>query len=568
MYVKTTTMRRGDKTYSYLSLVEAVREGTKVKHRVLLRLGEVTDLRESGQLDRIIAALRQHAEGTWLSGSELSSDGAPSFGAMAAIHTYFTRLGLDRHFAAVGRRRKSVRLATTLYALVANRLCDPASKRRTVLEWLDDVALPAGVEGPSLDRCYRALDALSASKQVTEEALFSAVTDLTNLDLRLCCYDLTSTYFETDGRASSAFVSRAFGYSRDHRGDRPQVMIGLLVTADGIPIAHHVFPGNTNDASTLKGVLSDLKERFSVRRIALVADRGVMSAANVSALGASGFDHVMATRLHMDPDVAAVLGKARGPDQVWVPVPEARSGATEVEHDGQRYVVVFSPERFSRDNRRREEILTETEDTLSALEERVRSGRLRDPAKIGAAAQRILSSSPMARVFVTHMREGAFSWDYDQEKLRYETEDLAGRYVLTTSLSKDQASTARIVLHYRSLQRVEDRFKVMKDFLGMRPVFHFTEERVRGHIALCVIAAVIESLMAIDLERAGVMDPDLPHQVMTPRRALHELGRVRVHELTVGDRRVEVVTRRNGLQGAILSAMHVDTAGWDRAAIA
>ncbi|MDA8040206.1 MAG: hypothetical protein M0Z69_13865 [Actinomycetota bacterium] len=121
---------------------------------------------------------------------------------MAAIYAYFTRLGLDRHFAAVGRRRKSVRLATTVYALCANRLCDPASKRRTVLEWLDDVALPAGVETPSLDRCYRALDALSASRQLTEEVLFSAVTDLTNLDLRLCCYDSPPpTSRPTDGRA-------------------------------------------------------------------------------------------------------------------------------------------------------------------------------------------------------------------------------------------------------------------------------------------------------------------------------------------------------------------------------
>ena len=246
-----------------------------------------------------------------------------------------------------------------------------------------------------------------------------------------------------------------------------------------------MFPGNTNDASTLKGVLSDLKERFCVGRIALIADRGIISDANVSALGASGFDHVMATRLHLERDRRPGQG---APTRPGVPVPEARSGATEVVHDGWRYVVVFSPERFNRDNRRREEILAETEDALCASEERVRSGRLGDPAKIGAAAQRILSSSPMARVFVTHLREGAFA-----------------------------------------------PFKVLKDFLGLRPVFHFSEARVRGHIAPCVIAAAIEALIAIDLERSGIMDPDLPHQVMTPRRALRELDRIRVHELSVGN---------------------------------
>lgn len=568
MYVKTTTRRRGDKTYTYLSLVEAVREEGTVKHRVLLRLGEVTELRETGQLDRIIAALRGHAEGTWLNGSEIASDGAPVFGAMAAVHAYFVRLDLDRHFQGIGRTRRSPSLATTCYVLIANRLLDPSSKRRTVFEWLDDVAFPAGVAPPSLNRCYRALDALFSAKEETETHVYRQVTDLANLDLRLCCYDLTSTYFETQAGPAATFPSRAFGYSRDHRGDRPQVMIGLLITGDGIPIAHHVFAGNTNDAATLDQVMADLQARYGVGKIALVADRGLISERNLEAVSARGFDHVMATRLHHDPDVAAVLKAARGPAQRWMPVKEVGSAATEVTHDGRRYVVVFSPERFHRDNRRRREILSRTEDALVALEERVRSGRLVDPAKIGAAAQKILSSSPMARVFVTTIRKGAFTWDFDQAALRYETEDLAGRYVLTTSLTEAQATTAQVVRHYRSLQRVEHRFRVLKDFLGLRPVFHFTEPRVRGHIALCVLASVIEALMAIDLERAGVMDPDITSQVMTPRRALAELARVRVHDLDVGGRRVEVVTRRSALQAQILSAMGVDTAGWDRAQVA
>lgn len=568
VYVKTTTRRRGDKTYTYLSLVEAERVGGTVKHHTLLRLGEVSELRDTGQLDRIIGALKAHAEGQWTSGSAIESEGSPGLGAMAAVHAYFTRLGLDDHFARVGRSRKAPTLADTVYVLLANRLLSPSSKRRTVVEWLSDVAVPDGVSTPSLDQCYRSLDALFSAKGQTEQHLYARVTDLTNLDLRLCCYDLTSTYFETTSGPDSRFASRAFGYSRDHRSDRPQVMIGLLITGDGIPIAHHVFAGNTNDASTLDQVMADLQERFGVGRIALVADRGLISEKNLAAVADRGFDHVMTTKLHRDPDVRSVLAASKAPTAVWVPVASANSAACEVVHDGRRFVVVASLARFRRDNLRREAILSRTEDKLIALAERVAAGQLSDPAKIGAAADRILVASNMARCFTTAIRKGSFSWDYDQEALDYEVYDLAGRYVLTTSLAQDQASTADVVRHYRTLEKVERRFRVMKDFLALRPVFHYTEARVRGHIALCVIASVIEAMMALDLERADIMDPDIDTQVLSVRRALAELDRIRVNQLTIGERRVDVVTRRNALQVQVLGALGVDTSSWDRASIA
>ncbi|MGH9092688.1 MAG: IS1634 family transposase, partial [Acidimicrobiales bacterium] len=380
--------------------------------------------------------------------------------------------------------------------------------------------------------------------------------------------DLTSTYWETDTAATDRFPSRRFGYSRDKRGDRPQVVIGLLVTGDGIPIAHHVFSGNTADVSTLPTVMADYQARFGVGRIALVADRGLISENNVAQVEAAGFDHVLATRLHDSADVQAALQAARSPDAHWVPVKDANSAACDVRVDGERFVVVASLPRWVRDNVRREQLLSRAEDKLIALEARVRAGRLADPAKIGAAADRILRDSGVARCFVTTVREGSFSWDYDQEALHYEEDLLAGRYVVTTSLSTEQASTENVVRSYRALQRVERRFRVLKDFIGLRPVYHFTERRVRGHIALCVQAATIEAVMGKDLASARVMDPDLDGQVLSARRALAELNRIRRVELDVGDHRVTVVTRRNGLQSQILAAFGVDIGTWDRAAIA
>ena len=560
MHVKVTTVRGDKRTYRYLNLVESFRESGTVRHKVVARLGEAGEMSRSGELARLVDALGAHLEGG--RAKELSAETAPSIGDVTAVHTYFLGLGLDELFSALGSARRSVHLADTVFAMVANRLCAPSSKRRAILDWLgEDVALPDGVDSPSLDQCYRALDALCAGKDDLEAHCYSALCNLTNLDLRLVCYDLTSTYVEGDVAPSVRFPSKAFGYSRDHRGDRPQVVIGLLVTGDGIPIAHHVFAGNTNDASTLPKVLGDLQARFGVGRIALVADRGLISEANLDAVLGAGFDHVIATRLHRDPTVAAVL-EAAAKGTRWVKV-DANTKATEVALDGQRYVVVDSTERHHRDHRRLEELLSRTEDQLIALSERVSAGRLVDPAKIGAAADRILRDSGVGRCFTTTIGPKRFGWDYDQTALRYETELLEGRYVLTTSLDKTTASSVAVVRHYKALQGVERRFRVLKDFLALRPVFHFTESRVRGHIALCVLAAVIEAVMGKDLARAGVKDPELDDQAMTPRRALRTLARIRAVRL-VADNGIErrVITKPSALQASILAAVGVDTSTW------
>ena len=195
------------------------------------------------------------------------------------------------------------------------------------------------------------------------------------LDLRLCCYDLTSTYFETDKQSSESFPSRRFGYSRDKWSDRPQVVIGLLVTGDGIPIAHHVFAGNTADVTTLPAVMADYQERFGTGRIALVADRGLIWEDNVAEVAAAGFDHVLATRLHDTAEVQAALEAARQPDvdvgagqrcelrgvrgDVWRPA--LRGGGVAAA--------------FARDNLRREQLSDRIEEKLIALAARVNVAR-------------------------------------------------------------------------------------------------------------------------------------------------------------------------------------------------
>jgi transposase len=271
----------------------------------------------------------------------------------------------------------------------------------------------------------------------------------------------------------------------------------------------------------------------------------------------------LATRLHRDPSVAAVLQAASSEQAKFVGIGDDGTKATEVVYESRRYVVVDSPRRHVRDDARRTELLAVTEDRLIALANRVRQGRLVDPAKIGAAADRILRDSGVARCFRTKIAHGVFTWDYDEEAMDYEENLLAGRYVITTSLDQKTASTTQVVAHYKSLQSVERRFRVLKDFLALRPVFHYTEKRVRGHVAICVLAAVIEAVMALDLGVAKITDPDLGDQLLSARRALRELERVRMIRFvdSNGDEQ-QVVTRPKPLQTSILTAFGVDTPTW------
>jgi len=568
VHVKTTRRRRGDKTYEYLSLVESVRVEGRNTHRTLLRLGEVTALRASGELERIITALENHLQRDQIAVAAMAAEDTRVVGSTAAVAAVWERLGLDVWFAKQGADRGADVLSEAVFAMVANRLIDPCSKRR-LIEWVDqDVSMPEGWTAPSLNQYYRALDIIAASKAATETELYARLCDLTNMDLSMVCYDLTSTYFEGDPRPSDRFPSKAFGYSRDRRSDRPQVVIGLLCTGDGIPIAHHVFAGNTADVSTLPGVLADLADRFSVGNICVVADRGLISAANINDVDGRGFDHIMATRLHRDAACAEALALAEGDATQWVEVPAANSRAAEVTlADGTRAVVVASDERHRRDTARTAELVAKCEAQLLALEDRVRAGRLKDPAAIGRAAQKILGASGVAGLFEVEIDHGHFLYHYNDPAHDYE-EQLAGQYVLTTSLTPAQASVTRIVTAYRQLLQVENRFRTLKDFLHLRPVRHWTEQRVKGHIAICVYAAVIETLIGKALTAAGTTDPDIDGQDLSAQRALRELGRIRHVQLAAGGRKIGLITRRTPLQAQILAALDVETRGWDTAEVA
>jgi transposase len=569
MFIKTKRVRRANRTYEYLTLVESVRVNGTNTHRTLFRLGEATALRESGELDRIIAALQAHAERRYVDLDELEAEQAPMIGTIAAVRHLWDELSLEQLFTTLGNEAGcAFSLADAVFAMLAGRLIDPASKRRTHRWIVDDVVAPDGFTFPTLDQYYRALDVVHANKDLIERHVYARVCDLTNLNLTLACYDLTSTYLEGDPAGHSRFPSKAFGYSRDRRSDRPQVVIGLLTSADGIPIAHHVFAGGTNDATTLKGVLEDLTRRFAVGRICVVADRGLITDDNIAEVEAAKCDWLFATKLRRRKDVAAVLATAANADaEQWVEVERFGSRVLETTFEGKRYVVVFSASRERRDVARRLQLVAKIEKELLALEARVARGKPVAATDIAAAAATILARSPVKRLFdVSDVGDGRFVYDYDHDAMAYD-ETLAGHYVLATSLTTRAADAEQVLAAYRSLQAVERRFRVLKSALGLRPIRHFTETRVRGHIAICVLAAVIEQLINNRLRDADLRDPELDHQHLSAERAIQELDRIRQVTLTAGAQTITAITRRTDLQQQILNGLGVDTRAWTRPTI-
>jgi transposase len=569
MFIKTKRVRRANRTYEYLTLVESVRiDGTNT-HRTLFRLGEATALRESGELDRIIAALQAHAERRYVDLDELEVEQAPMIGTMAAVRHLWDELGLEQLFTTIGNEAGcAFSLADAVFAMLAGRLVDPASKRRTHRWIVDDVVAPDSFSFPTLDQYYRALDVVCEHKDAIERHVYAAVCDLTNLQLTLACYDLTSTYLEGEVAGHSRFPSKAFGYSRDRRSDRPQVVIGLLTSADGIPIAHHVFAGGTSDATTLKGVLEDLTRRFAVGRICVVADRGLITDDNIAEVEGAKCDWLFATKLRRRKDVATVLAQAaEANDDAWVEVERFGSRVLETSFEGKRYVVVFSASRERRDVARRLQLVAKIEKELLALEARVARGKPVAATDIAAAAATILARSPVKRLFdVTDVAEGRFVYDYDHDAMAYD-ETLSGHYVLATSLTTRMADAEQVLAAYRSLQAVERRFRVLKSALGLRPIRHFTETRVRGHIAICVLAAVIEQLINNRLRDADLRDPELDEQHLSAERAIQELDRIRQVTLTAGAQTITAVTRRTDLQQQILAGLGIDTRAWTRPTI-
>lgn len=575
MYLRIVKARGGQDTqHEYVRLVEAYREDGKSRQHVVCNLGRKDLLAE--HLDSLIRLLRGESIAAADPGGDIHATGAWDWGPMLVISSLWRELGLEAildRLASPGADRQ--RLSDRALVLVANRLCAPTSEhglarwletdfvcdrqgRRWVPEWRDDDERLKShtprvrVELRQVKQWYRTLDQLQARKETIEKELYLRLRDLFSLKVDLVFYDLTSTYFEGHGPRGLG----AHGYSRDGKPRNRQVLVGCVLV-DGWPIAHHVFRGNFRDAQTVPSVLKDLEQRFGLRRVVFVGDRGMVTSDNLELLRSREQGYIVGLQRRRREEVYRYIERATGP---WIECPVGIAAAEksnppktqvqEVRSDrpGVRIFVVQSDERLEYERTERLKAMERVRRQLEALEERVRKGRLRAAEKIGAAAERILQRYHGYRYYEWEYKRKRFRFFEHRTNLKRE-EAYEGKYVIQTE--EKHLSPVEAVRIYKELSDVERAFSSLKDVIEMRPIYHQTDERVQAHIFVAALGLLLHRAIEKKL-KAAKLD-------LSATEALQALRSVRVVDLDLGDgKNKRCVTRGTARAARILNALDIN----------
>ncbi|MBV1735247.1 MAG: IS1634 family transposase [Candidatus Desulforudis sp.] len=489
---KTFTNKDGSKR-TYLQLVESVRENGKVRQKVVANLGRLDDLQEK-KLDQAIESLAKFSKANWVrsEAAKLMVKSAREWGSDLIFGQLWERLGLS---SILTRLLAETEIASPLdeaiYAMVLNRVCDPLSKR-AVYKWISEIYRPS-FDQLELQHFYRGLDFLIDHKETIENALFSETRSLFNMQLDMVFWDSTSTYFEGVGPDGLA----DYGHSKDHRPDRTQIVVGLLMTREGIPIAHQVFPGNMADIDTFKEAIKDVRDRFMLRRVIFVADRGMVSPQLLDELDLAHIEYIVGVKMRRSSAVKAVL-KTGGRYRIV----KKNLQVKEVWHEVDRYIVCYNPEEAKRDRLVREEMVRKLEAKLQS-----------------DGPKSLIDNRGYRRYLKVDKTQAVIDQKVLKEEARYD-----GKYALRTNsaLSADEAATA-----YKQLWRVEQAFRELKSTLDLRPVYHWKDRRVRAHVMVCFLALVLESALQRSLK--------LAKSQVEYTQLIRDLQQLRAVELTLDD---------------------------------
>lgn len=565
MYLRITRVKRANgQVDEYIRLVESVWNNGSPRHRVICNLGRKELL--APHADALLRLLKGETKST----SAGNGAEAWDWGVQLVARHLWRELGLED---ILDRTSGRTELSDRALALVANRLCRPTSEHglarwletdfvcdRQGQRWLPEWRAEAErltsrrprvrVKDRQLKAWYRTLDQLIESKGRIEKEVFLHLRNLFQLKADLVFYDLTSTYFEGHGPPLAAH-----GHSRDGKPRNRQVLVGLVMI-DGWPIAHHLFAGNWRDASTLERVLDDLEERFGLRRVIVVGDRGMVTAVNLEKLRARGHGYVVGLNRRRRAQALKYVERATGP---WLQCPPGvaageksvppKTLVQEVASDqpGVRIFVVHSEERLAYERAEREKAMQRVGEQLARLQERVAQGKVKAPEKIGAAAQRILARHHGYRYYTWELKEGGFHWGEHPVRLKQELA-LEGKYLIQSE--ERHLSPLEAVQGYKELSEVERAICQLKDVIEMRPIYHQTDRRVEAHLFVAALAFLLDRALEKKLKASGL---DL-----SSKEAWQILRTVRVVEMDVSpEQRKRSVTRGSGRAAQILKVLQI-----------
>ncbi|MGH7403751.1 MAG: IS1634 family transposase, partial [Candidatus Rokuibacteriota bacterium] len=421
---------------------------------------------------------------------------APEAGGPHVLDQLWSQLGIGKAIARVaGRGRGRSGVERAVFAMVCQRCLEPASKLEAT-RWLGrDVVLP-GIAAVSDDELYRAMDFLLACSERVQESVFFSLANLLNLEVDVIFFDTTSTYFEVDvdGDADNDEGEggerplRRLGHSKDHRPDLPQVVIGLAVTREGIPVRVWVWPGSANDQTLVEQVKADLAG-WRLGRAIYVVDSGFSGRDNLRHLRSGGGHYIAGVKLRSGmPETEAALARQGRYRTVKdnLRVKEVRVGDGEA---AVRYVVCHNPGEAERDRLRRQQRVERIEAELARLAEQRQGATTKQEREAHLRGECALRDHPTLSRYLRQSPSGRLA--LDRAKIAAE-ERLDGKYLLTTS--DPSLSAEDVALGYKQLQEAERSFRDLKGTLLLRPVFHRKDDRIRAHVLICFLALVLVRL--------------------------------------------------------------------------
>ncbi len=534
---------------TYVQVVENQRVDGKTKQRVIGSLGRLDHLVESGKLDELVVSLAKFSSKLAVLGAIRGTDVSVLPQREIAPALVFGRLWRDLGLDSVlrellSRRQYGFDVERAVFLTVLHRLCCPGSDRQASF-WKDSLGVEAFAR-LDLHHLYRTMawlgEELPADEQepgsisprcvkdVIEEQVFQRRRDLfTKLDLVF--FDTTSIYFEGQGGATLG----QHGYSKDHRPDLHQVVVGAVIDSDGRPVCCEIWPGNTADVSTLVPVAERLKSRFGIERVCVVADRGMVSERVRKDLEKLGFWYILGVRMRSSTLAAEVLGSPEGFEQIVAPRVQAKDPSplevqeiTRPDQPGRRFVICRNQDQAAKDRSDRDAI-------LASLEEALKKG---DKSLIGNNGY---------RRYVAQSGESSFTVDRAKAKAE---EHLDGKWLLVTNADPQVLPTAEIALKYKQLWMVEDIFRSMKSLLETRPIWHHRDATIRGHIFCSFLALMLRKELHERLEAAGHGDLEWAN-IIGGLRAIAEF------DMTVTGKEFTVRTAAAGAAAQAIAACKV-----------
>jgi transposase len=569
MYLRHVIRKKDGKVHRYWCVVRSVRIGRRVIQQTVAHLGE---LDEQGRIEaralarRLIGAPEQarlFSDGTEQLTAPVRLKGirierSRQFGDVYLALALWRGTGLEKlceQLLPIGKER--IAWAKMAAVLVIARFCEPSSELHIAEDWYRRTALAdllqLGDEEINKDRLYRGLDQLLVHKTALEAHLSKRCGELFAVQNEVLLYDVTSTYFEGQAEANPQAQR---GYSRDHRPDCKQVCIALVVTFDGFPLGYEVFAGNTHDSRTLQAIVTTMEARHGVLGRVWIADRGMASAANLAWLRETGRRYIIGAPKSELKKFGFELARPDG----WHTVQDGvEVKLTNHPETGETVILCRSEDRRSKERAMHDKFSRRIEAALVRLSARIaRSKKRLDPAALNRQIGRILQQNQRAaaRFAITLEPDGCPAGFRLVLSYKASFDDWAslseGAYLLRSNIS--DWSDQQLWKAYIQLTQAEAAFRIQKDQLNVRPIWHQREERVQAHILICFLAFVLWKSLEMWQQRAGLGN--------SPRTILEELARIQSHDVvlpttTHGQLRLRCVAQPDTAQAALLDRLGI-----------